>query len=248
MNKDFFNKKITMKNLLTLMCLCISVSFYAQDKQYFVKATDGYSHKKTSYLTLTDGTEIQGTIKNLNWKKGLFEEIKLKVDGKKVKYSAEDIAHMYLPQSGLDKLAKGLDFAYDATQWANKSDVNGELIQEGYAYFESAEVQIKKKKTQVLLLQVVNPAFNSKVKVFHDPYAKKTMGLGIGGINVAGGIDKSYWVQTGDKPAFKLKKKDYDETADMLFGDCDAYFETIKSNLVWKDFPMHVYDYVENCK
>jgi len=237
-----------MKNLFILLGLLISTSILAQETQYFVKAKEGYSRKKTAYLTLTDGSKIEGIIKSLNWKKGLFEEIKIKIDGKKKKFSAEDIAHMYLPQSGFGKLMDNVAVAYDATQWAQKSDVNSELVNDGYAYFESAEVQIKKKKTQVLLLQVVNPSFNSQVKVFHDPFAKKTIGLGVAGVKVAGGIDKSYWVQKGGKPAFKLKKKNYNKEADLLFGDCSDYFDKIKSKLVWKDFPMHVYNYVDECK
>ena len=42
-----------------------------------------FSHKKTAYLTLIDGTELNGNIKDIDREKGLIEEIKI-IDGKGV--------------------------------------------------------------------------------------------------------------------------------------------------------------------
>jgi transcriptional antiterminator Rof (Rho-off) len=64
--------------------------------QDLVSPTFTYSHKKTSYITLKDGSEITGTIKDLDRKKGLIEEIKIVNEaGKKLKLIPEYVASMY---------------------------------------------------------------------------------------------------------------------------------------------------------
>ena len=235
------------KQLLLLAFICTTVICQAQKENYFQDAIDLFSKKKTSYITLNDGTTIEGTIKKLNWKKGLFEEIKLETNGSKSKISAEEIKHMYLPQGNLDKIGNALVMTTDATKWNTKSEINMDHIKDGYAYFESAEVQIKKKKTQVLLLQLVNPAFAHKIKVYHDPYAKETAGLGIAGLKVTGGDDKSYWVKKGDDVAYKLQKKTYNDEKENLFGDCSDIMKKMEEEKAWKFFPKYVYEYSIGC-
>ena len=43
--------------------------------------------------------------------------------------------------------------------------MNQEKLRDGYVYFELAEVQIKKKKTRMLQMQLLNPAFSKKFKI-----------------------------------------------------------------------------------
>ena len=98
--------------------------------------------------------------------------------------------------------------------------MNGDLIGNGYVYFEQSDVRIKK-KTETLMLQLLNPHFSNKIRVYHDPLAKETASIGVGGIDVAGGLDKSYYVKTDDV-AVKLKKKDYDDEFPLYFKSCKA--------------------------
>jgi len=70
-----------------------------------------FSHKKTSYVTLKDGSTIEGTIKSLERKKGLLEDVKIKDgSGKKWKLKPSEIAYMYLPASGYDKFSNNQFF------------------------------------------------------------------------------------------------------------------------------------------
>ena len=92
-------KKITL--LLILVAATLSANLVAQS---FAPPFGGYSTKKITYLHMEDGSEIQGTIKSLKFKKGLIEEIKLKDDqGNKIKIDPEDIKYMYIPPSNLAK-------------------------------------------------------------------------------------------------------------------------------------------------
>lgn len=184
---------------------------------------------------MEDGKTIEVYVKSWKTQKGLIEEIKVRdQNDKKVKIDPEKIKYMYLPQRGLGKLADNLSFLNDATQWDNE-DINSDLIQDGYIYFEKTEVQIKKKKTTAML-QLLNPSFCSKIKVYDDPYAVETRGIGIGGINVTETYAKSHYVKVGDKISVKVEKKDYDEEFGKLFSGCSAVKTAFGADIKWKDF------------
>ncbi len=234
-----------MKNhlLSALIMLFAGTSF----GQFFSKPVEGFSKKKPCYVTLKSGEELVGTIKDLDRKKGLIDEITLEVGKKdKRKLTPDMIAFAYLPESGLNKVASAVDVVYDATQWES-SDINGEYMTDGYAYFEQSTVQLKKKKIEALL-QLVNPAFNNPVKVFHDPWAKESASVGVAGIKVAGGLEKSYWVVTGSGPAFKVEKKDYDEQISKIYGSCSGYISKLGDDPKWADFPEALFNYSKECK
>lgn len=237
-----------MKQLITLFCFFLVCQIHAQKHQYFSKPMESFSIKKTSYITLSDGTEIEGNLKRLKRKKGLIESIKIKLASEEVvEYPAADIKQMYLPESALNALGSVLDESFDATQW-NNSDLNAEHLKDGYAYFEATNTQIRKKEG-VVLLQLLNPAFSNNIKIYHDPFAGETAAMSVGGINVAGGVDKSYFVKKGDDKAERVMKKNYKDFQDSLYGDCQKMKNYVKKEkkLSWSDFPEHIFTYAKDC-
>jgi len=200
-----------------------------------------FSKKKIAYITLNDGTEVEGNIKDIDRKKGLIKSIKIKdVQGEKQEFKASDISSMYLAPSGWDNFGKMYDFMYDPTKWDNDNYKQG-LLKEGYAYFEQAEVEMGR-KTRVLLMQLLNPSFSSKIKVYMDPWASETTSVGVGGFKLAGGDKKSYYVKDGERMAFLLKKKDYKDNFNALFGDCKKMLP-LKKGAKWSQFDQHVFDF-----
>ncbi len=211
------------------------------EAQQLLKPFDVISKKKTTYLTLLDGKTVEGPIKSFDRKKGLIEELKLEVDGKKVTYKTEEIKHMYLPQSGLDKLGKAMDFMNDPRQW-NSEYVDQEKMRDGYGFFEQSEVQVKKKQ-MTLQMQLLNPGFATKIKIYHDPFAKETMSMGVGGMTLAGGEDKSYYISIDGGVAFRLYKKNYKEEFKKIFADCPAVIEKYGEDMKWSEFNEAVFDH-----
>lgn len=231
------------KRIFPLICfMMFAVLGIAQE---FIAPALSFSHKKTAYVTLEDGTELVGTLSKVSRKKGLIEEIKMELStGKKEKINPEEIKFAYFPPSGLDKLSRRMDFMSDATKW-NANGVDQNLVAEGLAYFEKTEVKIKK-KTQTLLLQLMNPHFSSRVKVFHDPFAKETASVGVGGVTLAGGLAKSYYLKLGDDVSYKVKKKDYDTEYANIFAGCDAVLNH-EDGSKWSQFEKLVALYAEEC-
>lgn len=211
--------------------------------QQLVSPSFSFSHKKTSHITLTDGTEIQGILKDIDRKDGLIKFVKINDNsGTKHKLKAESIKFMYLPPSGLDNLNKKLDFLTDAQKW-NDEKLDQDLLNQGYAYFENTQVKIKKKEF-TLLMQLLNPGFSKKVKVYHDPLAKKTASVGVGGLTVAGGLAKSYYLKTDEGPASIYEKKDYKKEFNTLWNKCNKVVSKY-TDIKWSELVNHIVDFTE---
>lgn len=235
-----------MRNHLFLLVLSILLLVPNLDAQDFVEGYMAFSKSKPAYVTMKDGTEITGKIKGAKWKKGLMHTIKFITDGDndKEQISAEDIAFMYVAPNGFEKLGNTLNNATTINRWDR--DLNADYFKDGYLYFEQVEAMVGKKKRTVLM-QLINPHFSGDIRVYNDPFANETGGIGVAGMQVTGGRDKSYYVKKGDEVATKLKvKKGFKSSFDEYFGDCPEMTKTVdKPN--WKEFASYVAAYNETC-
>lgn len=235
--------KITLKVLLFSMLLTTSNVLLAQELN---EPFNRFSSKKISYITLKDGKQVKGYIKDIDRKKGLIEEIKIKdLKGKKRKYKPEDIKFMYLPPSGFEKFGRTMSFLNDATKWKS-TDLDKDIIGKGYVYFETTEV-IRKKKQKTLLAQLLNPSFADVIRIYYDPFARETTSLNVGGIKVAGGNAKSYYIKYDDI-AYRIKKKNYDEEFKMIFQACPSVIEKHGEDPKWSKLGEHVFEATSDCK
>lgn len=234
-----------MENVIRLTFVAVVMLLtYSAKSQEFVTPSNMFSHQKDAFVTLTDGTELVCKIDKIKRKKGLIKFIRVEVDGVERDLQPSEVSFMYLPPNALDNLTKATEFINKANKWTNEK-LNRDLLNQGLAYFEQTEVQIKKKKTMTMLMQLLNPSFSGGVKVYHDPFAKETASVGVGGFTVAGGIAKSYFVQKGDKPAEMFEKKKYKKNFDEFWSDCEAVLNAEKNN--WGSFNEHVYTYDQEC-
>ena len=225
-----------MKIQFSLILLALSV--ISLKAQSFVPPFELFSKSKVCYLTLADGSQAELFLKSMKKKKGLITELNL-VDSSKQKfrYPAAQIKEIYIPASGLQKMMS-YDESFSRTLRGSQN-VNMDHIKNGYALFLSTEVMLKDGK-QTLLLQLLNPGFSSVHQVFHDPLAAETASVAVGGFNVAGGDDKSYYIKTGDKPAYRLLKKNYDEEFKKLYKDCPTVYKKYKNEISWSKFALHL--------
>lgn len=197
---------------------------------------------------MEDGAEKEGKLKGYKVDKGLIKEIKIRDENnKKVRIDPEKIKHMYIPPSKLGKLAQTLDAASDLTK-IQDGELNQTYLTDGYVYMEKTEVQIKKKKTDSYMMQLINPQFSKKIKVYADPNAKETIGAGVGGMTLVGGLDKSYYIKkAGEDVAVRLKKKDYKEQFNEIFAECPTLIEKYGANPRWADLEKLIYEYSTEC-
>lgn len=233
---------MNFRRTTTVICLLLATA-QILSAQIFLQGNFTFSSKKPSIINLEDGTKIEGLIDDIDRQKGLIEEITIKdAKGKKRKLKPAQIKSMYLAPSGFDKFTQAYSFLNDATQWG-QTDLDKDIIGKGFAYFEKTEVTLTKKKTETLLMQLVNPSFSNKIKVYFDPRAKETMSLGIAGVKLAGGDAKSYYIKKGSENAFKLEKKNYDDEFKGMYEDCPEIMTKYGKNMSWSDLEKHIFDH-----
>ncbi len=236
-----------MKKIL-LIAFFVAIHFTVFS-QAFLDGNFDFSTSKESYITLKDSSEVVGFIDKIERKKGLIKQITLKdAKGVKTSYSPDQIDHMYIAPSKWDKFSNGNSKMNDFSKWDKDMKLNKAHIKAGYALFESSEVIINDEKL-VLLMQLLNPAYASKIRVYFDPRASESPSFGMGGLSMTGGDAKSYYVKKGDAVAFKLAKKNYKDELKNLYGDCSGY-ETILTEddkLHWSDLSIHIFNYTNKC-
>ena len=232
--------KIVLFLLTTFVCTSLT-------GQNLMQPIELFSKKKTAYITLQDGTELEGKIDKLKRKKGLVRLIILEMeDGSEREIIPSEINYAFLPQSGFGKFASDIENAYDLTD--NFADPEmSEKIKDGYGYFAYRKVKLKKGEEE-LLLQLLNPHFNKGIQVYHDPYASESTSMNVGGFKVAGGVDKSYFIlPPGEEVAWKIKKKDYTDELEAIFGACEQATDDGEKRVRWSQFPNHIFRYQEHC-
>ena len=234
-----------MKQTILFFALFIFTSSSTLNAQQFLDPFETIASKKTTYITLEDGSEMEGKVRRLKYKKGLIKEINIKNEDGKKEVPIEDINYAYLPQSDWDKIGKALDFDVQRMTQQNDGTYDMERLKDGYAYFEKSQVKVKKKE-RTLLMQLLNPGSCSRIKVYHDPFARETMSAGIGGMTLAGGNDKSYYIRIDDGVAFKFTKKNFKKGYMDIFGDCKEIKKKYKK-AKWKDFEEMVFEYNKSC-
>jgi hypothetical protein len=102
-----------------------------------------------------------------------------------------------------------------------------------------------KKKKKEYMMQLVNPTFSSHIEVFGDPFAKSTFSVGIAGLNVAGGLAKSYYIKK-DGEIFWLRNKELEVRYETLFGDCEEFVKKYpKQDIKWRYFSEYIFEYTK---
>jgi hypothetical protein len=237
--------KLFQRFLTFSFFLCLSLSMTAQN---FMEPTAGFSVKKISYLTMKDGSKIEGQFKGgqeaLN---GGYKWITFKpTDGKKMKIQAAEIQSILLPESKLSKISAATSVIGDATKWGDDVQINEEAVKEGYAYLETITIA-KKKKEITAVRQILNPGYSDKIKVLDNKAGMNGATTSLGGIKVAGGKDRSYFIKVGDAKAIKVSAKKYDEQFQELFGSCPEFIAEYGTDIKWSDIEEHVFAFSQMC-
>ncbi|WP_051254375.1 F0F1 ATP synthase subunit delta [Arenibacter latericius] len=238
--------------LVTMLFFSATISFAQEDSKErekqaaFDPAYSSYSRKKPAYVTLKTGEKFEADIKDVDRKKGLINEIKfIKPDGKKLRVMADEIADLYMAPSGIDQLQKHDNYMKDVTKWG-KSD-GSKYISKGYTLYTNQLVSLKNKKKEAeFLMQVINPKFSQYIEVYSDPWAKETMSLGFGAMNLAGDRAKSYYIKKGNEKVLWLTKKDFDDHFESLFMDNDKFKAKYADHrFKWRLLGVYILDYTE---
>lgn len=229
--------------LMTFPVLCIrSQSFIASLEESDMSVLFG----QPAVARLTDGREVSGTLTAATLISGYLDKFTLKNEaGEKMKLEPEDVVRLSVNASRLAKVAMGASNASSIKEITSR-DFN-EIANRDYIIFETA--MRANKAGRIRLMQLLNPGFDSRIKVFADPNAQKTGGLAIGGIRVSGGEDRSFLMVKGDQKTVVVRKSSYRKNFEDLYGDCTAMIKTFAGEKIeWDDLAAHVFAYDSACR
>ena len=195
-------------------------------------------------VTLQSGEEINGKLAGGVYMTNGLAKIKVKNEsGEMIKLEAEQVIAIKIKTSTLMKLSMISDAGSSVKEFAN-TDLKG-IVEREWVIFETATTPGAKEKKRIL--QLLNPGFDTMIKVFAEPGAK-TAGLNIGGLQVTGGEDRVYLFVKGGAQAFKVKKGSYRDNFQELYSDCPRMLEYFQGEKIrWDDVALHVYTYDQLC-
>jgi hypothetical protein len=196
-------------------------------------------------MKLVSGEEIRGKFAGGVYVKDGLSKISIKTEnGEKAKFKPEQVTSLRISASGMAKLCMVTANASSIKEIVN-TDFN-ETVKRGYIIFETALTP--EKKDTYRLLQLLNPGFDNKIKVYAEPSAK-TSGLNINGIQLTGGEPKAYLFVKGGAKATLVKKGSYSKGFEELYSDCPKMLAAFQGQKVsWDDIALHVFAYDQACK
>ncbi|MEO9802557.1 MAG: hypothetical protein ABJF04_04880 [Reichenbachiella sp.] len=201
---------------------------------------------KPTKVIPASGEEFEGKLVAAGVINGYLNKITIKKeDGTKIKLEPENVKRLSVKISKLAKLSMMAESTQSIKTVANSNF--SEIANREYIIFESGLRDKKKDKPR--LMQLLNPGFDSKIKVFADPNAKETRGIGVAGVKLTGGVDKSYMFVVNGEKAVKVKKGNYKSNFDELYLGCPKMVETFSGEKTkWNDVAGHVFVYDQVCE
>ena len=234
------------KQLILGILLILGLQVNAQS---FISALDADDYAQLfgneCILTLTSGEELTGFLGSMVGINGYISKITIRDENKvKTKLKPEDISVMKVRAGKMLKFSMAASSTGSISQIV-KTDFK-EIQEREFIIFETALRHNKKAKPR--LMQLLNPGFDSVIKVYTDPNAKETKGIGVGGIKLTGGEDKSYMFVVNEAQSVKVKKGSYRRNFEELYSDCPVMLETFSGDRVkWDDAAGHVFVYDQLC-
>lgn len=212
--------------------------------QGFIVPVEEVPHSNECYIIKTDGSKIEGKVKSYDIGEGIKAITIEGADGQKQKISATQIRELGVKSNGLVKMELMAE-STETIKKFTKADFN-EIANREYIVYQQALMPGKKDK--YALLQLLNPGFDSRIKVFQDPFAVETRGLNHQAVSITGQEDKSYLFVKDNNRAFKVKKGSYKKDFADIFGDCSKMMEAyVGEKTKFKNAAEHVWVYDRAC-
>jgi len=238
-----------MKKAVIVLCLFTLIQICEKTSgQGFIKDLDsenmGTLFGNECVAKLKTGEEIAGKLTGGMMINGGLTRVTIKLEnGEKARFKPEDVVFLSVKASDLTKLSMISESMVSIKEMVNADFDN--IVKREYVIFETAMTPAKKDTYR--LLQLLNPGFDSKIKVFATE--KKTGGFSIGDIAVTGGADRAYlFVKRGAK-AVEVKKSNYRNNFEELYSDCPDMLAKFQGEKIkWNDIAGHVYVYDQMCK
>ncbi|HSF52263.1 MAG TPA: hypothetical protein VLA71_00845 [Algoriphagus sp.] len=226
------NFKITF---LAFLGICFSIS--AQELQ---QPLEEVPMSNRGYALLKSGEVIEGKILTTNSSRGITQVSLEDESGARHKISAEEIYEFAIAMNGAVRLQFLSERGSSVKKLLSKDQPTAKP--KDFIIFRNTTVNGEKE----LLLQLLNPDFEEVFEVFYDPFARKTTALEGEYITWTGDKHRAYFISKNGAPLLKVKKGNYDQVFEDLFGDCQQLLDEVKKPKL-EDLGRHIASYSAYC-
>jgi hypothetical protein len=232
-----------MKNLFILaLFLLSSLDIFSQS---FLMPLQDIPASQQIYVVTKNNQTIYGKMRMSVWMTGQLKSFTMiSEDGEKLKYKAEEVQELGVRMNDWVRLQLRGE-AMSSIKKAQNTDMDV-LLNREWILFE--QVMMPGNKAKYSLLQILNPGFDNKIKVFENPRAAKTAKTSVGGFAITGGEDRAFLVSKEGKQSFVVKKGSYDKSFGDLYGSCPQLVKEFSGEKIqFKNMAQHVMYFEENC-
>jgi len=230
---------------ICLSIVLVIVTGISLNAQSFVTPLKSITGDAT--VITVDGKTLHGKVRSsIMGTRGISRLGFTENNGTKHSFKAVDIKHLKIKVDGLARLELIDDKTSNLKKLIN-ADFD-EIVDRQYIYYD--KVVLPNKSDSYRLLQLVNPGFDQKIKVYYNPIGQSGTTT-IGDVVVSGNEARSYIVLKQGKPGSEvIKKAKYKKKHfSSLFGDCPKLQSMYPSKEIrFYDFAEHVVIYNSLCK
>ena len=191
-----------------------------------------------------DGRTIHGTITESNVGFKGLTSIKIKDSATKesTKFKAEELKSLKVK---MDLSAKAETIEKQTGSLFSMLHANSkETSQREYIYYNS--VAFPEKADKILLLELLNEGFDSKIKVYENSAEIKSS-TSMFGLQLKDGEAKTYIIVVNGVSSFVKKSSFKEKYFDKLFAGCPALASMTEKQVDFNDFAKYVYQFDKNC-
>ena len=190
------------------------------------------------YVLLKTGNIVDGTIHSTSGGRGI-NQVKLE-DSNGIKHSlnASEIQEFAVAMNGATRLQYTMESGSSVKKLFSRDQPTAKPDE--FIIYRNTSVNGEEE----LLLQLLNPHFDSIFEVFYDPYARKTTALEGELVTWTGEKHRAYFISKNGSPLLKVKEGNYKQAFPTLFGDCAQLAGIEKPKL--RDIENHILHY-QNC-
>lgn len=233
---------------ITAIAAFLICSLQMQAQYYFMPAIASEDILSASevFVVTNAGDTLRGRVSGCNVQNGQVNTFTLKKEDKtKIKYEAGDVKLLAVKPTVFMKYSGQMSLQNFMKM--SKEDLD-KILNREWIYFEQA--LLPKNTDKYALLQLLNPGFDSKIKVYLDPNAGSTGGMTTGGgIQLTGGENNSFIVSYDGGKSEYYRQVNYKKDAiNKLYKDCPVFLEHYSGEkFKWKEFSEHVLVYDQMC-
>ncbi|MEB2787343.1 hypothetical protein [Algoriphagus persicinus] len=191
------------------------------------------------YVLLKSGDIVEGTIRSTTSGRGI-NQVKLEdSNGVKHTLNAPEIQEFAVAMNGATRLQYAMERGSSVKKLLSRDQPTAKP--NDFIIYRNTSINGEKE----LLVQLLNPDFDSIFEVFYDPFARKTTALEGEYITWTGDKHRAYFISKNGSPLLKVKKSNYKRVFATLFGDCAQLHGIKKPKLM--DLEIHVLHYQNYC-